>query len=78
MNRFTGPKLRHTEKASSTRGGETKTTNHVGPDIDSDDGSMTGSDAHDSEVSTTNKGGSKMKKPTTKAGGMRRKNLRKR
>ncbi|KAF8812521.1 DnaJ-domain-containing protein [Phlegmacium glaucopus] len=80
VNRFTGPKLPHTEKASTAQNRETTTNNDVGPDVDSDDGtsSITGSDAHDSEASTTKKGRAQVKMPTVKAGGMRRKNLRKR
>lgn len=73
VKRFTGPKLRHSEKASSAQNGGTTTTNDVGPDVDSDS-SITSSDAHDSETM----GGSKVKMPTVKAGGMRRKTLRKR
>lgn len=49
--------------------------NDVKPNVDSDDGAS--SDAHDNETSTSKKG-VKINVPTVKAGGMRRKNLRKR
>jgi DnaJ homolog subfamily C member 1 len=73
VKRFTGPKLPRSEKASSAQnGGTTTTINDVGPDVDSDS-SITSSDAHSETM-----GGSKVKMPTVKAGGMRRKTLRKR
>jgi len=76
-NRFTGSKLPHTEKSLAQNGGATTatTTNEdVKLDVDSDDGTS----SHDSEPSTLKKGERKAKIPTVKAGGMRRKNLRKR
>ena len=81
VNRFTGPRLARAEKEESSaqnRGTTTTTTlnNDVKPNVDSDDG--TSSDAPDSEASTSKKGESRVKMPTVKAGGMRRKNLRKR
>lgn len=76
VKRFTGSKLSHAEKISSAQNGGTTTNNDVGLDVDSDDGAS--SDAPDSEASTSKNGGSKVKMPTIKAGGMRRKNLRKR
>ena len=76
VNRFTGPRLPHAKKEEpSVQNGRT-TNNDVKPNVDSDDG--TSSDAPDSEASTSKKGESKVKMPTVKAGGMRRKNLRKR
>jgi len=79
VSRFTGPKQPHAKKESSVQNGGTTTNNDVGPDVDSDDGisSIAGSDTHDSEALSSKKGGSKMNLPTVKAGGMRRKNLRK-
>ena len=75
LNRFTGSRLPHAEKEeSSAQNGET-TNNDVKPNVDSDGG--TSSDAPDSEA-TSKKGESRVKMPTVKAGGMRRKNLRKR
>ena len=79
MNRFTSSKLPHVEKEGSSlqNRGSTTTNNDVKPDVDSDDASS--SDALDSEASTSKrKGESRVKMPTVKAGGMRRKNLRKR
>jgi DnaJ family protein C protein 1 len=78
VNRFTGPRLPHAEKEeSSAQNGGTMTTNDdVKPNVDSDDG--TSSDALDSEAPTSKKRESRVKMPTVKAGGMRRKNLRKR
>lgn len=73
VNRFAGPRLPRAEKEEySARNGGT-TSIDVKPNVDSDDG--TSSDAPDSEVK---KGESRVKMPTVKAGGMRRKNLRKR
>jgi len=74
-SRFTGRRLPHAEKeeSSAQNGGTMTTTND---DVkDGDDG--TSSDAH-SEASTSKKVESRVKMPTVKAGGMRRKNLRKR
>lgn len=79
VNRITGPRLPRTENEKfSAQNGETATTtnNDVKPNVESDDG--TSSDALDIEASTSKKGESRMKMPTVKAGGMRRKNLRKR
>jgi DnaJ homolog subfamily C member 1 len=80
VNRFTSSRLPHAEKKGSSvqNGGTTTTTNDdVKPNVDSDDGSS--SDAPDSEAQTSKrKGESRVKMPTVKAGGMRRKNLRKR
>jgi len=74
VNRFTGSKLPHTEKFSAQNGGATTTTkDDVKPDVDSDDGTS----SHDSEPSKLKKSERKVI-PTVKAGGMRRKNLRKR
>jgi len=74
VNRFTGSKLPHTEISSAQNGGATTTTNgDVKPDVDSDDGTS----SHDSEPSTLKKSERKLIS-TVKAGGMRRKNLRKR
>ena len=76
VNRFAGPRQPHAEKEeySAQNGG---TTNYdVEPNVDNDDG--TSSDAPDSEASTSKKVESRVKMPTVKAGGMRRKNLRKR
>ena len=74
VNRFAGPRLPRAEKEHSTQIEGTTTTNiDVKPNVDSDDG--TSSDALDSEASTSK---SRVKMPTVKAGGMRRKNLRKR
>jgi len=79
VNRFAGPRQRRAQKeGSSAQSGGTSVTmnNDVKPNVDSDDG--TSSDALDSEASTSKKGESRVKMPTVKAGGMRRKNLRKR
>jgi DnaJ family protein C protein 1 len=79
VHRFAGSRLPRAEKEeySAQNSGMTTTTNiDVKPNVDSDDGIS--SDAPDSEVSTFKKGESKVKMPTVKAGGMRRKNLRKR
>ena len=80
VNRFAGSRLRRAQKegSSAQKGGTTTTTtnNDVKPNVDSDDG--TSSDALDSEASSSKKGESRVKMPTVKAGGMRRKNLRKR
>jgi DnaJ family protein C protein 1 len=80
VNRFTGPRLHHAKKeGSSAQHGGTTTTmtnNDVKPNVDSDD--STSSEAPDSEASTSKKKGERVKMPTVKAGGMRRKNLRKR
>ena len=79
VNRFVSPRLPHAKKEeySAQNGGTTTTTNNdVKPNVDSDD--ATSSDAPDSEASTLKKGESRVKVPTVKAGGMRRKNLRKR
>ena len=76
MNRFTGPRLPREEKEESSAQNGGTTNYDVKPNVDSDDG--TSSDAPDSEASTSKKGESRVKMPTVKAGGMRRKNLRKR
>ena len=79
VNRFAGPRLPHAEDeefSAQKHGGTTTTNIAVKPNVDSDDG--TSSDARDSEASTSKKGESRVKMPTVKAGGMRRKNLRKR
>jgi hypothetical protein len=78
VNRFAGSRLPRAEKEeySSQNGGTTATNIDVKPNVDSDEGSS--SDAPGSEVSTSKKGESRVKMPTVKAGGMRRKNLRKR
>ena len=81
VNRFTSPRLNHAEKEESSaqkneRTTTTTTNDVVKPNVDSDDG--TSSDAPDSEASTSKRGESRVKMPTVKAGGMRRKNLRKR
>jgi DnaJ homolog subfamily C member 1 len=76
-NRLAGPKLPHAEKGESSaqNGGATTTmTNDVKLDVDSDDDAS----SHDSEPSTSKKGERRVNIPTVKAGGMRRKNLRKR
>lgn len=74
VNRFGGPKPPRAEKEKSlAQNGETTTNNDVKPDVNSDDDTS----SHDSEPSSK-KGESKVKIPTVKAGGMRRKNLRKR
>ena len=78
LNRFAGPKLPRAEKEeySAPKNGGTTTNIDVKPNVDSDDG--TSSDAPDIEASTLKKGEGRVKMPTVKAGGMRRKNLRKR
>lgn len=79
MNRFAGPRLLRAEKeeySAQKHGGTSSTNIDVKPNVDSDEG--TSSDALDSEASTSKKGESRVKMPTVKAGGMRRKNLRKR
>ena len=82
VNRITGPRLPPAEKKeyrdSRQNGGTTATAsnNDVKPNVDSDGGIS--SDSPDSEASTLKKGESRVKMPTVKAGGMRRKNLRKR
>jgi len=76
VNRFAGPRQLHAEKEEySAQNGGTTTNYDVKPNVDSDG---TSSDAADSEASTSKKVESRVKMPTVKAGGMRRKNLRKR
>jgi len=80
VNRIAGPRLPPAEKKeySAHNGGATATAtnNDVKPNVDNDGGIS--SDSPDSEASTLKKGESRVKVPTVKAGGMRRKNLRKR
>jgi len=72
VSRFTGPRLPKAEKEGSSAQNGGTTYDDVKPNVDTD----SSSDAADSEVSK--KGESRVKMPTVKAGGMRRKNLRKR
>lgn len=74
VNRFTGSRLPHAEKELSSAQNKGTTNNDVKPNVDSDDG--TSSDTPDSEA--TKMGENRVKMPTVKTGGMRRKNLRKR
>jgi len=74
VNRFSFKKTANTEKSSAQNGGaRTTTDDDVKPDVDSDDGTS----SHDSEPSTLKKSERKVIL-TVKAGGMRRKKLRKR